>query len=210
MDSPRGRRSSVTADERLSDQLDRWLRGDGERTLGSLIDVFGAKSFAVLFVLLLAVPALPVPTGGVTHVLELIAMLVALQLVVNRDEVWLPQRWRRLEVAGDRQRRAVEALMRIVRRLERVSRPRLPLLFGRGPSNVVFGVLVIAGSLGAFVAPPFSGLDTLPALGVVVLSLGVLLEDVAIAIVGIVVGAAGVTLEIALGRAAFDAVKSLF
>jgi hypothetical protein len=40
-------------------------------------------------------------------------------------------------------------------------------------SNAVFGVLVIASSLAAFLAPPFTGLDTLPSLGVVLLSLGV-------------------------------------
>ena len=48
--------------ERLSDQLDGWLRSEHPRTIGSLIDVFEEKSFAVLFVLLLALPALPLPT----------------------------------------------------------------------------------------------------------------------------------------------------
>ena len=62
---------------RLSDELERWLRGSGRKTLGSLIEVFGEKSFAVLFVLLLAVPALPLPTGGATHVFEVIATLLS-------------------------------------------------------------------------------------------------------------------------------------
>ena len=74
----------------------------------------------------------------------------------------------------------------------------------------VFGVLVIAGSAGAFLAPPFTGLDTLPALGVVLLSLGVLLEDFLIVVLGIVVGGAGVLLEVALGKAAVKGIGSLF
>ena len=82
--------------------------------------------------------------------------------------------------------------MRLIRRLERLSRPRLTFLFDHRLSNIVFGVLVIAGCAGAFLAPPFTGLDTLPALGVVLLSLGVLLEDFLVVVVGIVVGAAGV------------------
>jgi hypothetical protein len=186
------------------------LRGDREKTLGSLIDVFGAKSFAVLFVLLLAVPALPLPTGGVTHVFELIAILVALQLVVNRKEIWLPERWRKTHIGGDRQQRFIRALMRIVRRLERISRPRLRFLFGHRISNVGFGLAVIIGSLAAFVAPPFSGLDTLPALGVVVMSIGFLLEDALIVFAGIAIVAAGIALEIVLGRAAFDVAQKLF
>jgi hypothetical protein len=42
----------------ISDQLQHWLGSDGEKTLGSLIDVFQEKSFAILFVLLLGVSAL--------------------------------------------------------------------------------------------------------------------------------------------------------
>jgi hypothetical protein len=99
--------------------------------------------------------------------------------------------------------------MRLIRRLERLSRPRLTFLFDHRLSNAVFGVLVVAGCLGAFLAPPFTGLDTLPALGVVLLSLGVLLEDAAIVAVALVVGAAGVLLEIVLGRAALHGLDSL-
>src|SRR3954467_13426474 len=108
----------------ISEQLQHWLGSDGEKTLGSLIDVFEGKSFAILSVLLLGVPALPLPTGGATHVFEVIAALVALQLIAGRDEIWLPQRWRRMELAGLRQQRFLTALMRMIRRLERFSRPR--------------------------------------------------------------------------------------
>ena len=37
----------------VSDDLERFLNRDGETTLGGLIDVFGRKSFALVFVLLL-------------------------------------------------------------------------------------------------------------------------------------------------------------
>jgi len=58
--------------------------------LGSLIELFQERSFAILFVLLLGVPALPLPTGGATHVFEIIAMLLALELIAGRGEIWLP------------------------------------------------------------------------------------------------------------------------
>ena len=194
----------------VSTELERWLQSDGEKTLGSLVELFEEKSFAILFVLLLGVPALPLPTGGATHVFEIIAILLALQLIAGRDRIWLPERWCRLELAGERQRRFIAGLMKMIRRLERLSRPRLTFLFDHRLSNIVFGVLVIAGCAGAFLAPPFTGLDTLPALGVVLLSLGVLLEDFLIVILGIVVGAAGVLLEVALGTAAIKGIGSLF
>jgi hypothetical protein len=196
--------------EKLSDELDRWLKAPGDKTLGSLIELFEEKSFAILFVLLLGVSALPLPTGGATHVFEIVAMLLAAQLMFGREKIWLPQRWRKLQLAGPRRERFLNALMRMIRRLERFSRPRLRFLFDRRATNVVFGALVIAGSLAAFVAPPFSGLDTLPSLGVVLLSLAVVLEDIAFVVVALVVGAAGVVLEVVLGSAAINGIGNLF
>jgi hypothetical protein len=194
----------------LSDQIERWRDGEGAKTLGSLIELFEKKSFAVLFVVLLGVPALPLPTGGATHVFEVIAMLLSLQLIVGRRQVWLPQRWRRMQLAGPRQQRFLNALLKAIRWLERFSRPRARWLFNHRLSNSVVGLIVLLLSIGAFAAPPFSGLDTLPALGAVLVSLGVLLEDVVVVVVGIVVGVAGVILEIVLGKAAYSGVKQLF
>jgi hypothetical protein len=203
-------RSPTPEAHSVSRELERWLESDGEKTLGNLVELFEEKSFAILFVLLLGVPALPLPTGGATHVFEIIAVLLALQLIAGREHIWLPERWRGLELAGPRQRRFIAGLMRFIGFLERFSRPRLTFLFDHRLSNIVFGLLVIAGCAGAFLAPPFTGLDTLPALGVVLLSLGVLLEDFVVVVLGVAVGVGGVFLEIVLGKAAVKGIGSLF
>ncbi|HWX87949.1 MAG TPA: exopolysaccharide biosynthesis protein [Solirubrobacteraceae bacterium] len=195
---------------KVSDELGHWLASDGEKTLGSLIELFEEKSFAILFVVLLGVPALPLPTGGATHVFELVAMLLALELIAGRRQIWLPQRWRRLELAGEKQQRFIAALMKMIRWLERFSRPRMRFLFDHRLSNIVFGAFAIGGSLAAFLAPPFTGLDTLPALGVVLLSLGVLLEDILVVVAALLLGIAGVALEVVLGSAAIGGVEKLF
>jgi hypothetical protein len=203
---------NATADqpEKVSDQIERFLAGKGEKTLGTLIELFEQKAFALIFILLMGVPALPLPTGGATHVFEVVTALLALQLIVGRDEIWLPQRWRRLQLAGQNREKFLRGLMKAIRRLERFSRPRFRFLFNHKVSNSVFGLLVVGGTVGAFVAPPFTGLDTLPSLGVVLLSLAVLLEDFVIAVIGIAVGVGGVFLEIVLGKAAISGISNLF
>jgi Exopolysaccharide synthesis, ExoD len=128
-----------------------------------------------------------------------IAVLIALELIAGRHEVWLPRRWRRLELAGDKQQRFISGLMKLIRRLERISRPRLSFLFQLPFHNQVVGLFVIAGAAAAFLAPPFSGLDTLPALAVVLFSIGVLLKDILIVIFAVALGIAGVVLEICVG-----------
>jgi hypothetical protein len=196
---PKSSKLMTLTQEKVSDQLEHWFQGDRPRTLGSLIDYFEEKSFAVAFIVLMAVPALPLPTGGVTHVLEVVTMLLALELIVGRRTIWLPERWKRLELAGPSRGRFASALLGQIRWFERFSRPRLAPLLHQRLSGVIFGAVVFALSLIAFVAPPFSGLDTLPALGVVVVALGVLLEDFVLAAVGLVIGALGTALVIALG-----------
>jgi hypothetical protein len=205
------RRQPRAAPEKVSVQIQRWLAADGEKTLGSLIDVFQEKSFALVFILLLGVPALPLPTGGATHVFEIISILVALQLVVGRDTIWLPDRWKKIDLGtGGGRTRFLMGLTRAIGWVERFSRPHLRFLFDHRASNAVFGLLAIAGALAAFLAPPFTGLDTLPALGVVLVSLGVLMEDVAVVALGVIVGVAGVFLEILLGKAAVHGIRKLF
>ena len=200
---------ATTESVTLGDELEAWLKGDREKTLGSLVQAFGDKSFAILFVFLLGVPALPVPTGGATHVLIVIAILIALELIAGRHEVWLPDRWKRLSLAGDKWQRFLTSLTKFVRRLERFSRPRLTFLLRHRLADIVFGLLVIGGSIAAFVAPPFTGLDTLPALGVVLLALAMLFEDALVALAGLVVLVVGVVLEVVLGAAAVHGVSSL-
>jgi hypothetical protein len=199
------------APEKVSEQIQGWLAGDGDKTLGGLIDMFEEKSFALIFILLLGVPALPLPTGGATHVFEIIAILVALQLVAGRATIWMPARWRMAELGtGGGRTRFIRGLMKAIRWIERFSRPRLRFLFDHRASNAVFGLLVMAGSLGAFLAPPFTGLDTLPSLGVVLLSLGVVLEDFALVVLALIVGGGGILVEIVLGKAAVRGIGRLF
>jgi hypothetical protein len=200
----------MEAKVQLSDRLDAWLRGDGPKTLDGLIALFGEKSFAILFVILLAVPALPLPTGGVTHVFEVIAMLLALELIAGRRQVWLPRRWRERDLGPTAQRRFRELLVKRIRWLESHSRPRLGALLSHRLSGVVYGLVVLGLSLIAFLAPPFTGLDTLPAMGVVVISLGILLEDSLIVLAGTLIGALGVFVVIGLGRLIVETVGALF
>lgn len=200
----------MATEQKVSDRLERWLAGDQPKTLGGLVDVFGEGSFAIVFVLLMAVPALPLPTGGATHVFEVVTMLLALQLIVGRREVWLPERWRRIDLAGPSRQRFIDVLLKRIRGLERFSRPRGRWLFAHRLGGSVFGAIVFALTLTAFLAPPFSGLDTLPSLGVVVLALGFLLGDVVLAGAGVVVGAIGVVSVILLGSIAVKFVKGLF
>ena len=63
-------KSPTEAVKPFSEELQDWLKSNKPKTLLSLDKVFAEKSFAIIFILLLAPSALPVPTGGITTVFE--------------------------------------------------------------------------------------------------------------------------------------------
>src|SRR5438128_2569705 len=105
----------MTAEREFSDELEDWLRADTPKTIGDLGDAFQEKSFAVTILLLMFLPALPLPTGGITHVFEVITIFVALQMVLGRRTIWLPRRWKQRELGATITGKAVPFIIRRAR-----------------------------------------------------------------------------------------------
>jgi hypothetical protein len=194
----------------FSDQLEDWLRSDGTKTLGELGDVFGDKSFAVTVLMLMFLPALPIPTAGISDFFTVVAIVVAAQLVLGRTTLWLPERWKKRELGRAMLDKALPFIARRIRWFEKFSRPRGASLFqARTPMRVV-GLALIALAVATILAPPFSGLDTIPAMGAVILALAIILEDVVVLAIGAALGTIGIVLELTLGAAAVKLVQSIF
>ncbi len=186
---------------RFSDELERWLDSDAPKSLGALGDVFAEKSFAVAMMLLMLVSATPIPTGGVNLAFQLIAAVVAAQMALGRQTIWLPERWRKRELGGAVTDKAIPYLVRRIRWLEKHSRPRLAGLFHQRLFIRLIGVVLTVFAITAGLAPPLSGLETLPALGAVIVALAIILEDVVVLTIGMVVGTAGIALFVSVGAA---------
>jgi hypothetical protein len=194
-------RMEAPEEQKVSVQLEEWFGSDRKKTMGNLVDTFGPRSFAIIFIILMALPALPLPTGAVSHVLEILTMLLALELIIGRQDVWIPKRFKDKELKGLTGPKFSRALVKRIRWFEKFSKPRMAGLLEKRLTGVAFGFAVFGFALTAFLSPPFSGLDTLPSLGAVVLSLGVLLGDIVIAGVGLGIGAIGIAVVIGLGKA---------
>jgi hypothetical protein len=201
--------SAHLADEPFSVQLERWLGSDEPKTLGRLGEVFQEKAFAVAVLLLMFTPALPLPTGGITHVFEVVTVLLGAEMVFGAKTIWLPARWKEREL-GRTAKEALPVMMRRIRSLERLSRRRGAHLFEHGWFIRVLGAVVITFAVGSAIAPPFSGLDTFPAIGAVCVALAIILDDIAILILGLAIGTGGIVLIFTVGAALFRLIKGLF
>jgi len=127
-------------------------------------------------------------------------MLLALELIGGLDQVWLPKRWQKLSLPDKLQGSTLPFLIRNMRKVEKYSRPRLGGLFKNTVVVRLIGLLILIFTLFAFVAPPFSGLDTLPALGVVLVSLAMIMDDFSLLLIGLLIGSIGVGLVIGAGQ----------
>ncbi len=196
--------------EPFSQRLTAWLESDEPKTLGVMGDVFGEKSFAVTIMLLMFLPALPLPTGGITHLFEIIVVLLGLQMVIGLKTIWLPKRWKDRELGETLTTKAIPLIAKRIGWFESRAKPRGRWLLRQGWFERLVGLVLIAFAVGAWFAPPFSGLDTLPALGAVVVCLGVILGDLLIAGAGVVIGVGGITLILTIGTAVVHFAKSAF
>ncbi len=197
------------ARRRVSAGLEAWLDGDEPTTIGTLSHTFGEKILAAACLALMAPSALPIPTGGATHVFDVLALVFAVQMVFARRTIWMPDRWRSREL-GATSEKAMRLLIRFVKQCERISRRRLARLMKSRVGESLLGLLTVLFVIAAFFSPPFSGLDTLPSLGVVLLALGILLEDAAFAVAGFFVGIGGIGVTILFGVQATHFVSGLF
>lgn len=194
----------------FSDELKDWLKSSKPKTLAGLDEVFGERSFAIAFLGLMSLPALPIPTGGISHVFEAIVMILALELIAGRRTIWLPASWKRLKLNKTIEKKAVPFLIRRIKWMERYAKPRLSgLLFSRLFRSLT-GLVVLFLTLLAFFAPPFSGLDTLPSLGVVIISLSLIIGDAALFLAGLLTAAVGAGLVLGIGLAGKSLIEAIF
>jgi len=134
-------------------------------------------------------------------VFEVIAVLLAAQMILGRQTIWLPERFRDRSLGGLATDSVLPRVMRWVRLVERISRPRAAWLFDQGWMLRVLGLVLVVFAVAAALAPPFSGLDTLPALGAVAVCLAIITADALILVAGLVIGAGGILLIVTVGAA---------
>jgi hypothetical protein len=148
----------------------------GGRALGALLLVFGLLC------------SLPLPPGGTT-IFGAPLVLLAPQLLFGRHSPWLPARLRQRRIETRHLRKGLRRVLPWLKRLEAVSRPRLPVLFS-GVGQRVLGLVCTLFAIVLILPIPLGNL--LPAAAVSVLSLSLVQRDGALALLGYALTAASV------------------
>jgi hypothetical protein len=166
--------------ETLSEKLSIVIRDlpPNEVTLAEIRDLVGQDGLLLLTIFLTLVFMVPVSIPGVSTVFGGAILLIGISRLVGRN-LWLPKVLAQRVLPTDRVQTAINKGSIWLRRLERVSRPhRLSRLMSAGLMENLSNVALIIGAL-LLMAPfgliPFS--NTLPALALLFLAIGLLQRD---------------------------------
>lgn len=158
-------------------ELDELAANHDEVRVADVLDDFGARSFGP-FIMIPAVLEIT-PVGGipgVPTVLALFIALIAVQLLIGRDHVWMPQFIQRRAVGSKKLHKAVGKLKGMANFLDRHSKGRLEGLT-KGTAIKLVAAVIIA--LCCTVPPleflPFA--STIPMLAIAVLGLALTVRD---------------------------------
>jgi hypothetical protein len=157
-------------------------------SVGELMNRFGGRALGALLLVFGLLCSLPLPPGGTT-VFGAPLVLLAPQLMFGRHSPWLPARLRDRSIETRHLKKGLHRVLPWLRRLEAVSRPRLPVLFS-GVGKRVLGLVCTVFAIVLILPIPLGNL--LPAAAVSVLSLSLVQRDGALALLGYALAAASV------------------
>jgi len=181
--------------ERLSVRL-AGLDSGAESTVGAVVDSLGGQAFgATMFVF--AAPNLVPNPPGTSPVLGLPLLFLAVQLLLGRQVVWLPEWLRRRRVS--RQFLSVLALRvaPAIGRLEKVLRPRLGLVASGKTALRLAGAVSLP--LAVILLLPLPFLHMLPGAAMTAIAAGLAERDGLAVATGYVLAAVTLVAFIALG-----------
>lgn len=154
----------------------------GERvTLGEIQERLGPQAHGLLLLLLALPEALPLPIAGVSAIIAVPLLIVAVRLAVFGNQATLPTWLRRRTLPVGLLVRVLDQAAPRLRRLERVLRPRPP-----GTERLLRPVGVVSTVLAVVIALPIPFGNLPPAVIVVILALGLTQHDGVAVIVGFV------------------------
>lgn len=171
-------------------------------SLGDVIAALDDRAFGLL-ILLLAFPNIfPTPILGLSGALGTPLALVAFQLMVGRHRPWLPKWVTRRSVARSAFVRLIDRVVPYLERVERLLRPRWAPASGWTAERLVAAFCIV---LAVVLALPIPLGNTLPALALSLIALGLIERDGLFIIAGTGAGVVGLVLAWAVIAALFHA-----
>ena len=195
---------------RLSDALVqlRTLATAGPLTFGGLLDALNSRGHAFVC-LVLGFPFLtPVPLPGVSIPFGIMIVVVAFCMVAGLPP-WMPTMWRGKVLPAELVLKVIDFALKVLRKIEFLVRPR-GQIFMKFPGVMRVSGLAMAFCGGILALPLPPGTNFPPALGVVLIAIGVLESDSIVLGLGYLVAAINATVVGSITLFGFEYVSGLW
>lgn len=181
--------------KKLSDVLRELDQGTAKRiSLGDLITALGERSFVPLMILF-ALPNVFFFVPGSSVITGLPLIFIAFQLVLGRPAVWLPKFLNERSIAHVAFTQVVNQAVPWIEWVERMARPRY-WPFSRVLAERIVGLTSLVMAIFMFLPIPFA--NTLPAVSVITLALGLGEHDGLWLAGGVVAGLVSIAIVVAI------------
>lgn len=170
------------------------LTGDDDTktvSVGEILAALAHRSYGPLLLLPALISVLPVigALPGMTWTTAAITLLISLNFLFSRRELWLPAGLRRMEISKQLFDRSVAWAKPWLRRLDHFVHPRFNLMMAP-PWPFIVAILCVGLSLGMFALSMIPGGVVIPAFGVILLAVGLTTHDGLVLLLGILASAA--------------------
>lgn len=177
----------------LSERLAQIIEGDGPDRLSftQLAAQLRSRAWGGLLFIFAAINVLPLPPG--TSVFFAIPLLiVSSQMVIGRASPWFPARIDRRGVTKQELQKLVVKIEWLELRVERIFKPRLPVLTGPTATRLIGVVCFLLALVAAIPVPLF---HVAPAAAIVLFGLALIYRDGALVIAAAVASVLSVLLD---------------
>ncbi len=154
-------------------------------TIGEMVHFFGERGFGFLMMFFALICIIPLPIPGIHMFLSLPLFYLSLQQLAGRQEIWFPQKVLQYKIP---QRALIDVGLKTVpwiEKIEAISKPRMTYLTNSFWLKF-FGF--IAFYITAFISIPLPLTNLVPAVGIALMSIGILVQDGLALIVGSLIG----------------------
>ncbi len=184
---------------KLSVELNRYFFEEERQpkvTLAEILSLAGERTFGFLFVLIAIPSALPIPATGYSIPFAIVIFFLAVQLVIGRQRPWLPAKMMNSSIKLETAQGFIKAAIPWLQRIEALTQPRLTGICTSVPGQIFIGTAIALMSISMMI--PIPGTNTLPAIGIFVTGFGLMEDDGAISLAGLVICLCGAILSISI------------
>jgi hypothetical protein len=195
--APRKPRRAGSVSALLQQFAQEW-KGD-RVTVGDLVDAMEQRGHGMAMLVLSLPMLLPITPPGVSAIVGLPTVFVAMQLILQQPHVWLPGFLRRRSIESEKLRAVIAKTVPYVARVEKLLKPRLNVLT-ESIAEPLIGAAVLFFALLLVLPIPFTNIPL--GLAIALLSMGLITRDGIAVLIGGAIGVASAIFMFTFGWSA--------